>query len=861
MKRFTSYLPMLLLFVVAALLSKCERYMDEWNDTPYDSSQPISFTAETDMATRGTPINNAEDLTSMGVFCAATGLDDWSSTATANKMFNERLNNNSGTWTYHNSDIYWGATDITERYSFFAYTPYASIDNGITVTGSSSTQGKPTLTYTVPNDVTKQPDLMFAVPRYNIRPRGNKVALAMKHALTCVGFQIMGDGEQLTAISISGISVSGDIIMDGSNIEWTNLGAPTSTDFSASINYDMGEDYFTLSTTMTNLLASDGYLMMIPQQLGSDAKIKLTFKDNTVKEISLDNFIWEAGKRVSYAITVIPDGTITVTPDNVLLPYTAQNPASQNVNLLCLKGDGTPDHTAQWTLTSSQSWLTLSLNSNGSAASATVSGTGSQAVYLVAGINSSTTTPRMAALFLNGETGNVVANITQGVNLNNIPGGGILLGSSYVGAFWRAGETGERLIRVTYVVNGPWTATVAWMDERWNAGDIVLDATPFFQADENARGITWDALTENPDDAENWSVTSNATSVSGTGRIFFRIGLKQKFSDLPSCDLENPDYVSTFPARYAVVLITHSNGVQKLFLRQGEGADYLMREGDPDITGSTVAENRARTVRFSPYNLTYSKNLWTTSGDGTSVTDHPQLALNGGEFVRYPTQAGAYFQWSVSAASQAIYARRAYHPIYPTIQLDGAIPWERTASYLGYWTSSVNNHATVSETCPPGYRRPNDGATSVDQIATTIIGSEMRQSLYWKLFDGENVQSTENSVFGYYADGFFDRRAIVRGPSSSSPTGATSVSVTNSNFATNGRLFFNPLTNTSLFFPAAGSRSGQFGGLSTPGGNGIYWTSTSGATNRSCYMIFSNNSTTQSSYSRYQAHSVRCVRE
>jgi hypothetical protein len=300
----------LLLLAAAALLSGCGRNIDESLNDIYNSTQPISFTTKMEMTTRGTPINDAADLLSMGVFCAATGLDDWSTTAAFNKMFNEQLNNTSGTWTYQNSGIYWDAEDITARYSFFAYAPYASTDNGITVTESSSTQGRPTLTYTVPNDVTKQPDLMIAVPRYNIRPTGVNVSLGMKHALTGIGFQIKGDGEQVAGISISGISVSGDVLMDGRKLEWTNLGAPTNTDFSTSINYDTGEDYFTLPSTMTNLLATDGYLMMIPQELGSDAKIKITFKDGSIKEISLDTFTWEAGKQISYNITFCASCTI-----------------------------------------------------------------------------------------------------------------------------------------------------------------------------------------------------------------------------------------------------------------------------------------------------------------------------------------------------------------------------------------------------------------------------------------------------------------------------------------------------------------------------------------------------------------------
>ena len=839
-----------MLLVLAALLCGCEKSMNLFVEDVYDSSQPISFTAE--MFFRGTPVNSAAELVSMGVFCAATGLEDWNSTATANKMFNEKLNNSAGTWTYHNSEIYWSATDITERYSFFAYTPYASTDNGITVNGSSSTQGKPTLTYTVPNDVTKQPDLMLAVPRYNIRPTGGKVALGMKHALTCVGFQIMGNGEQLTAISISGVAASGDLVMDGGNIAWTNLGSPTATDFSASINYDTGEDYFTLPAVMTNLIAADGYLMMIPQALGNDAKIKLTFKDNTTKEINLDNFTWEAGKRITYNITVMPEGTITVTPDNVLLPYTAQNPAAQSLSVVCLKNDGSPNPSAQWTLTSSQPWLTLSLNSNGSAAAATITGTGSKTVYLVSGQNAATA-PRTSAIFLNGVAGNPVANITQSVNLNNIPGGGTsMLPRSFAGAFWRAGERGERIIRIPY--SGDWSATVVWMDGRWNAGDIVLDVTPFTSGELSDRGITWNATTENPKDADlhGFFVNGNTQSVSGSGNIFFRIGLKQKFSDLPSCELNNPNYTSTFPARYAVILITHRLGVQKLFLRQGEGADYLMRPEDGINSGGYTNTVRPSAVRFSPYNLT------AVGLTGTTQSVQINSTRSNAAFTDFPTQAGAFFQWA-----STLNTRYAYSPVNPT----GAVSGWDTGAPSTYWDALRATH----ESCPPGYRRPTDGAINVAVAHhmlgmpgnNNVINSEMRQSLFLNAPTGSGILNNDNTVSGYYADGWFDRREIVT-PIGTTPAAASAVSVGNNNIAYTGILLFNPATNSSLFFPVSGLRSnedGNKGNIIHAGTQTGYWSSTSLNAGNAYTLTLSGGNTYAITWTKPTAHLIRCVRE
>jgi hypothetical protein len=77
---------------------------------------------------------------------------------------------------------------------------------------------------------------------------------------------------------------------------------------------------------------------------------------------------------------------MVITPSAIDVSYLAQTPAIEGcLNVGCDSG-GTP---AAWTLTvpPSVGWLTLSLNSNGSAAASSVSGTGARCVYLVVARN------------------------------------------------------------------------------------------------------------------------------------------------------------------------------------------------------------------------------------------------------------------------------------------------------------------------------------------------------------------------------------------------------------------------------------------------------------------------------------------
>jgi uncharacterized protein (TIGR02145 family) len=307
-------------------------------EVSYDPTVPVGFVTttgsgdaegnaegdDTGAVTRGTPITAASQMTTMGVFASYTSTSDWTASASLGKMFNQKLTYTAGEWEYPaGEEVYWGATTLADRYSFFAYAPYGSgvynatsnaTGNGLVV-DTATTTGTPTLTYTVPVKVQNQPDLMVAVPKKNVRPSGAKVSLAMEHALTSVAFQIKGNGEKVKSISVQGVSVSGTLAVDGGTITWSNLAAPTTTDFSASLNFDTDDDgdgeedcYTTTETMSTNLIAGDGYLMMIPQTLTAGAKVVVTYSDDTTKELALSADTWEAGKKVVYNITLTLEG-------------------------------------------------------------------------------------------------------------------------------------------------------------------------------------------------------------------------------------------------------------------------------------------------------------------------------------------------------------------------------------------------------------------------------------------------------------------------------------------------------------------------------------------------------------------------
>lgn len=563
--------------------------------------------------------------------------------------------------------------------------------------------------------------------------------------------------------------------------------------------------------------------------------------------ITLDD---ETAPVVTVSQAGFKQGTITVTPAVYpALGSDAQTPAPTSVTVTCLRHNGEPDPLAVWTLVSDKPWLKLTFNADGSESEAELEGAGTQKVYLVAEENT-LTEDRTAHITLNGGAEPVLTvTQTKPVLLPPlpVPEAGLLDGivgagdvpsaeSSYVGAFWRASQIGERVIRTDADgAAGAWTATVAWYDASWNpaAGDGVVLAA----GDSQDPAIR----TNNPADAESYKVGGTLATVGGTvdaeGFIVFRIGLTMAFREYDE---------DAAPARYAVVVLSYADGAkrQKIFLRQGEGADYVMRPGDKDGNGAPVADDRAYACRFLPYNLTASDAQWASSPGGATVDTYPQLAVRGGSLVQYPSQGGGTFQGQASGDE---WLRRAFSSVF-TGKVTGI------AKYGGGETYD----AATNETCPAGYRRMQDG--SGDGYATKeIAGSELRQSIWLNPLSGagSTVFDLENAVWGYYADGFFDRRKL----SDKTDFAAADAVVADGTreAAFRGRLLFNPVSHASLFFPAAGYRTTA--ALQYGGARAYYWSGTaSSASQLSCFYITVNRCSPYSQDRGY-SWSIRCVRD
>lgn len=243
--------------------------------------------------TRGTQISET-NKTDMETFALSAYTD---ATGTPDFMYNETvtLNKDEGRW-YPTGTYYWPGK---KQLSFYAWFPSAA--DGMTLTGNTDV-GAPVITYTVPDDVKKQQDVMSAAAIGKDNPTVDGFAttgLTFNHALSAVKFVA---GDDLPNCVVKSIK------LDGVRYKGT---------------YTLGTDAWTLTDDtqaftlrLNKVVAGNGgaitedgkgeTLFMMPQTLSDDAKIEVVLNDGTADftvGASIGGTKWEMGKTYTYHIS------------------------------------------------------------------------------------------------------------------------------------------------------------------------------------------------------------------------------------------------------------------------------------------------------------------------------------------------------------------------------------------------------------------------------------------------------------------------------------------------------------------------------------------------------------------------------
>lgn len=256
------------------------------------------------IATRGAVVtsdNFAGQYGGFGVLAYAYQ-GDWNDTRTPNYIYNKEATASGGTYGF-NPPYFWPG----EAYNmaFFAYAPY---DKDGTMLSGQSTQGAPTITYTVPDNIAEQKDLL-AYWKTNVSGKKNETAYALtfEHLCTAVKFKIGKNLERsIQTISIKNVYGSGTYSATG---EWEQTGEANHT-------YTFRANRGSVDAEGTELTTRENIFMMIPQTLGEEAALEVTFSDGSTLTGSLATMEWKKGYTVVY----------TISASEILYDYTLEGP-------------------------------------------------------------------------------------------------------------------------------------------------------------------------------------------------------------------------------------------------------------------------------------------------------------------------------------------------------------------------------------------------------------------------------------------------------------------------------------------------------------------------------------------------------
>lgn len=294
------------LFSLFLLLSCHQEEAIDSQGTESEVSFMINLAEST---SRAALVESTEQMGSIGIYCAHTLTEPWDTGSLFSKMSNKQLyyNNATAQWQYDGETPTWGNSTVTDKYTFFAYSPYVIEDEDKYIS-PSIVDGTLVVKYSVPEECTEQVDLMLSQPRKDIYPQvGGSVQLDFKHTLAAIAFSLKGEPTySITEIYISNVISSGEVsISDEGDVVWKTSDELSELNYSALIDKN-GQAGLDIPTPLT---LENGYLMMIPQDV-EEVKIVATILDSETKEQTEKHFTlngfddWQAGEVYTYTINL-----------------------------------------------------------------------------------------------------------------------------------------------------------------------------------------------------------------------------------------------------------------------------------------------------------------------------------------------------------------------------------------------------------------------------------------------------------------------------------------------------------------------------------------------------------------------------
>lgn len=264
------------------------------------------FPTDNPTFTRGTQITNADGMSSSFGVTAFMGSQKY--------MDHVEIKKSADSWKPQ-TDYFWLNGKSLD---FYAWYPYNSAEgtNGIPAGMTLNSEDFSSISYTVPTDVSKQEDLMFAVNKNASEPKdGKATSLDFKHSLAAVKF-VVGDlptGTKVTSVALKGVKYKGDLAVttdDKGEVQftWSNLANET-VNFTQATNKEVKEN-----DTDNAITKEAQTFFMMPQTLPDDAMVEVVVEDEKASKVTLTGLLqdataaegaknkWEAGNTYTYRV-------------------------------------------------------------------------------------------------------------------------------------------------------------------------------------------------------------------------------------------------------------------------------------------------------------------------------------------------------------------------------------------------------------------------------------------------------------------------------------------------------------------------------------------------------------------------------
>jgi hypothetical protein len=222
---------------------------------------------------------------------------------------NTRPSSDNSTWVYSSGNIYYWPGDAFTL-DFYAVAPADVVTSNGFSYANDDTRNE--FTYIVPSSPDKQQDLMVA-SETKVKGNNNEpVGLAFEHICAAVEFNV-GNADDFSG-TIDEVRISGI-----ANTATYTFGSGWST--------PSGSATYTIKPGTGNTFDDDQRLILLPQKLGSDAKIEIDYTLNgattsSTYTYSLSDQTWAANNCYRYSVNISPEMEIIFDESQLDAHYT-----------------------------------------------------------------------------------------------------------------------------------------------------------------------------------------------------------------------------------------------------------------------------------------------------------------------------------------------------------------------------------------------------------------------------------------------------------------------------------------------------------------------------------------------------------